>query len=435
MKLKKSDTVPVMENELLDLITRIAHSRSEANFLVTRASIVLYASQQKSNQEIAELLRVHFNTVAKWRQRFMQGLPLLNELSRTLPKELRKVTIELLSDHYRPGAPPTYDRTVRDTVKRIAIQSPKDHGFEISHWSLSFLRDAVIKTINTPEIQGISIGAIHNILKKDNIRPWKIQYWLHSKEKYEDYESYSQKVRAINAIYDLADELRRNDLLFETFIYSFDEMTGTQALHHTHSRPVAPGHAAHVDPNYVRNGTLAVTAFFNILNGHVDASIGPTRTAIDTADALRKILEKNPGKKHYFICDNLNTHLSEEVVRLVAEKINYTGDLGEKNKRGILKNMDSRAEFLKDDSHEIVFLFTPYHCSWLNQIEIWFGIINRQLLKRGDFESVECLEKCIKAFIKQWNDGYAHPFKWTYNSVPAVPNKKKEGVNENEETA
>ena len=214
MKLKKSDTVPVMENALLDLITRIASSRSEPNFLVTRANIVLYASRQKSNQEIAELLRIHFNTVAKWRQRFMQGLPLLNELSRTLPKELRKVTIELLNDQYRAGAPLTYDRTVRDTVKRIAIQSPKDHGFEISHWSLSFLRDAVIKTINTPEIQGISIGAIHNILKKDNIRPWKIQYWLHSKEKYEDYESYSQKVRAINAIYDLADELRRNDHLF-----------------------------------------------------------------------------------------------------------------------------------------------------------------------------------------------------------------------------
>ena len=98
MKLKKSDTVPVMENALIDLITRIARSRSEPNFLVTRANIVLYASQQKSNQEIAELLRIHFNTVAKWRQRFMQGLPLLNELSRTLPKELRKVTIELLND-------------------------------------------------------------------------------------------------------------------------------------------------------------------------------------------------------------------------------------------------------------------------------------------------------------------------------------------------
>ena len=93
-------------------------------------------------------------------------------------------------------------------------------------------------------------------------------------------------------------------------------------------------------------------------------------------------------------------------------------DLGEKGKTGILKNMKTRAEFLKNDQHPVYFVYTPKHCSWLNQIEIWFGILARKLLRRGSFTSIEDLNQQVLAFIAYFNQVLAKPFKWTYDGMP-----------------
>jgi len=105
-------------------------------------------------------------------------------------------------------------------------------------------------------------------------------------------------------------------------------------------------------------------------------------------------------------------------VRLVAEACGLKEDLGEKEKRGILQLMSTRAEFLSDVSHRIRFLYTPKHTSWLNQIELWFSILVRRLLKRGNFTSVEDLRERILAFIAYFNKTMAKPFKWTYKGRP-----------------
>ena len=142
----------------------------------------------------------------------------------------------------------------------------------------------------------------------------------------------------------------------------------------------------------------------------------PTRKEDDFAKHIELVVNTNPLGRHIFVTDHLNTHLSETLVRFVAndEGIDQLS-LGIKGKSGILKNMPSRETFLADKSHRISFVYTPKNCSWLNQIEIWFSIITRRLLnKRSSFISVVDLEMRICSFIDYYNQHLKKPFLWNY---------------------
>jgi putative transposase len=120
-----------------------------------------------------------------------------------------------------------------------------------------------------------------------------------------------------------------------------------------------------------------------------------------------------------FILDNLNTHQSETLVKYIAEKENVDLDsLGVKGKSGILKDMTTRQEFLKNDQHNIHFLYTPKHASWMNQIEIVFGIIARKAIRRASFYSKEHLKERLHRFIDYFNETLAKPFQWNYGNKP-----------------
>jgi len=201
---------------------------------------------------------------------------------------------------------------------------------------------------------------------------------------------------------------------------STDEMTGIQALERKHpTLPMRPGLVERREFEYIRHGTQSLIANFEVATGQVIApSIGPTRTEADFAAHIAQTIATDPWAEWVFLVDQLNTHQSEALVRLVAAQCQLEIDLGEKGERGLLKSMATRASFLQEAPHRVRFLYTPKHSSWLNQIEIWFSILVRRLLKRASFASTMELRERILAFIDYFNQSMAKPFRWTYTGRP-----------------
>jgi transposase len=201
---------------------------------------------------------------------------------------------------------------------------------------------------------------------------------------------------------------------------SSDEKTGMQAVERLHpTRPTKAGFIERWEYAYTRHGTLTLIANFEVATGQVIApSLGPTRTEEDFAHHLARPIDTDPEAPWIFVMDQLNIHTSEALVRLVAERCERDIDLGVKGKSGILQSMATRAAFLTDRTHRICVVYTPKHTSWLNQVEIWFSILVRRLLKRASFASVEDLQSRVLAFIEYFNTTLAKPFKWTYKGRP-----------------
>lgn len=185
---------------------------------------------------------------------------------------------------------------------------------------------------------------------------------------------------------------------------------------------MAQGKVERREFEYIRHGTCSFIISRDVVTGQiVTPYAAATRTEADFLAHMQALVASDPlATRWHVVVDNLDTHRSESLVRWVAAESDLSIDLGEKGKHGILHNRQSRAAFLSEKTHRIVFHYTPKHCSWLNQVEIWLSILVRKLLMRGSFGSVDDLKAKVLAFIDYYNRTMAKPFKWTYQGKPLV---------------
>ncbi len=247
-------------------------------------------------------------------------------------------------------------------------------------------------------------------MEEGEIRPHRSQYWLNPKIM--DQAQHELEVRTVCDVYATAAQLAADGVR----VVSCDEKTSIQALERdAPTKPTRPGGIERQEFEYIRHGTSCLIASFDVVSGKIVVpTLGPTRDEKDFALHILHVVASDPTAKWVFVVDNLTTHVSETLVRIVASREGLDIDLGAKGVRGILKNVESRRAFLVDKTHQIRFVYTPKHCSWLNQIECWFSILSRRALRRASFASVDELNKALLDFIAYFNRFSAKPFRWTY---------------------
>ena len=315
-----------------------------------------------------------------------------------------------MTDAPRSGRPDTFTAEQICTLTALACEKPQDHGRPITHWT-GWELAAELKEKGI--VSSISARHVNRLLAATDLQPHRTRYWLNAKPDPQK----EDKINAICKVYQQAqDAASRGHLTF-----SLDEMTGIQALERiAPDHPMKPGRPTQREFEYERHGTLSLLAGLDVATGHVLASCRPTRNESDFVDLVDSLVQAHPEAVGFtFVMDNLNTHQSESLVRYVARNEALDpNSLGIKGKNGILQSQPSRTLFLSDPAHRIRFCYTPKHASWMNQIEIWFGILMRKVIRRGNFTSTDNLQHQLQAFIDYFNRTMAKPFKWTYQGKP-----------------
>ena len=319
---------------------------------------------------IAHVVDCHQRTVRRWIERIEAD--------------------ENLDDHKRSGRPSTFTDATRIKTMAFYCQATPLPG--CSSWSLRWAEDYLAKH---PEIIGGPIGrsTIQRFLKSHGLHPHLNKYFLQLTD-----PDFFEKMEHIIELY----------LHPPGHLFSFDECPGIQALRKVDpTLPTQGGKPNYEGFDYKRNGTLDLMAFLEPKTGEI---FGKCTTNHKTTTLCRVftehvLMQPSEDQIHY-IFDNLSPHFNDEFCRTVAQLSGTTYTHMEPGKK--------RREWLQSDDKRIVIHFTPFHGSWLNMIEIWFGILQQKCLKHYHFQSVAHLREVILEFIDTWNQHFAHPFTWTY---------------------
>ena len=366
----------------------LARAHTTPQSLAIRARMVLRAAavDQPTNLQIGRELRCSNLTVGKWRRRYLElGLP-------------------GLQDAPRSGRPRTMAPATRVQVISVASALPQDQKRAVTRWTLAEIVAACLDALHTA---ALSRSSVWRILQEVDLKPHKSEYWLNSHD-----EDFDAKARHICHLYAQALEAYHQGRL----VICCDEKTGMQVLERkAPTKPAQPGRRERREHEYIRHGTRVLINALAVATGKIAWTIGTTRTAADFVAHLQQAYHCWPGMQRYdWVLDNLNTHWSLDVCRLVARwcKVPF-----EPHK---LKTGSQRRAFLTDPSHRHVFHFTPKHGSWLNQAELFFGVLHRRFLARGSFPSAKDFTRRLERFLKDYNARHAHPYRWTYTGEPLV---------------
>lgn len=347
--------------ERADLQAILRRQCAEAR-LYRRARIVLGAAQGESVSAMARAMGTCRGRVGDWLRRF---------------REDRLVGLE---DLPRSGRPPEVTPLERHQVIAAACRAPADFGFRRVLWDHATLARAVMAA---GLVRSISARTVGRILQDAEIKPHRVKMWCHS-----DDPAYQEKMRAI---VDLYTHLPQGEP-----VLSIDEKTGMQALsRRRRMQPAAPGRGARFEFEYKRNGTRCLFACFNVGTGTVLGRCTTQRTRADFLSFMDEVASAYRQRRVHVILDNLNTH-----------RDTTQGDF--------------MTQWNQRHGGRFLFHYTPTHGSWLNQVELWFCVLSRRILRYGEFHSPDELAAAIEAFIREWNETEAHPFRWTYEGLPLV---------------
>ena len=399
------------QHEILQIIVK---STTASLRLIQRARIILLSYERLRNDEIATQVGLNRKQVGLWRRRWRQSFDALVSIECREPQATLRRTIEdVLSDAPRAGAHGKFSAEQMTQIMAVACESPEQSGRPVDHWTHRELADEAKQRGIVPSISASQVG---RYLAESDLQPHRSKYWLNTTEK--DPDVFQTQVEVVCQAWRDAP-----DLYFQanTHTVSVDEMPGLQALERiAKTIPMQPGHPKRIEYEYKRHGTLCLIGNWHVVLGQMIApTIKQTRTEDDFAWHIFYAVQTDPNAGWVFVLDNLNVHCSATLVCYVAELEGIDkSTLGIKGVSGILKSVESRQVFLSDRSHRVRFVYLPKHTSWLNQIEIVFGIVWRRVMRRGNFKSLAELKDRLLDFIDYFNRTFAKPFQWNYTGRP-----------------
>lgn len=396
------------------ILLDFAKANTTSRRIAVRSNIILAAQENLNNMEVAEKLNVSRKCVGKWRQRWYrssEGLAAI-EANESYAALVRAVQ-DSLSDDYRSGRPSKFSDVQIAKIVSIASQSPRDFERPVEDWTG---RELAAEAKRQNIVQSISVSRVNVFLKLVDLKPQLHKGWCFTTEK--DKELFDKQVRQVCDVYLNASAL---NIAMGTHTVCVDEMTSLQANERrAPGKLPAPGQIGKQECQYTRHGTLSLTGSWDVVAGQfIESTIAKTRTAEEFAAHILKTIQRDPNGRWVFVMDNLNTHYGEPIVRAIASLLAIDeSTLGDKKRRkGILGSETSRKTFLTNESHRIRFVFIPKHSSWLNQIEMVFGVIARRVMRNGNFTGLEDLETKLHKFIDYFNQTFAKPINWKHDGT------------------